>query len=47
MKSESGVSSVSQYVADVLALHVGCPELVVELDRKHELPLGEGLPLAM
>ncbi|WP_245906494.1 hypothetical protein [Mycolicibacterium palauense] len=37
----TGVSSVSQYVADVLAMHVGRDDLVVELGRK------EGLPLAM
>lgn len=37
----AGVSSVSQYVADVLAIHVGREDLVVELGRK------EGLPLAM
>lgn len=33
-------TSVSQYVADVLAIHVGHPELVRELDK-------EVLPLAM
>jgi hypothetical protein len=37
----AGVSSVSQYVADVLAMHVDREDLVVELGRK------EGLPLAM
>lgn len=37
----TGVSSVNQYVADVLALHVDRPDLVVELGLK------EGLPLAM
>lgn len=37
----TGVSSVSQYVADVLALHVDRRDLVVELGLK------EGLPLAM
>lgn len=37
----SCVSSVSQYVADVLAILVGREDLVVELGRK------EGLPLAM
>ncbi|WP_262490919.1 hypothetical protein [Mycobacterium simiae] len=37
----TGVSSVSQYVADILAIHVGREDLVVELGRK------EGLPLAM
>lgn len=47
LKSESGATSVSQYVADILAIHVGCPDLVTEVGRKHELPLGEGLPLAM
>lgn len=30
---EAASSSVSQYVADVLALHVGLPEHVVELNR--------------
>lgn len=39
---QSGVSSVSQDVADVLAEHVGRPDLVVELGREEE-----GLPLAM
>ena len=29
----SGVSSVSQYVADVLAIHVGLPALVCELNQ--------------
>lgn len=37
----TGVSSVSQYVADVLAMHVDRPDLVIELGVK------EGLPLAM
>lgn len=36
---EAGASSVSQYVADVLAMHVGKDDLVVELGRKEELPL--------
>lgn len=40
-QKSAGVSSVSQYVADVLAMHVGREDLVVELGRK------EGLPLAM
>lgn len=40
-QKRAGVSSVSQYVADVLAMHVGREDLVVELGRK------EGLPLAM
>jgi hypothetical protein len=39
---EAGVSSVSQYVADVLAMHIGRPDLVVELGREEE-----GLPLAI
>ena len=39
--AEAGLS-VSQYVADVLARHVGLPEYVRELDTKPE-----GLPLAM
>lgn len=34
--------SVSQYVADLLALHVGLPHLVRELDKDKEV-----LPLAM
>lgn len=33
---------VSQYLADLLAVHVGRPDLVSESDRKQE-----GLPLAM
>jgi hypothetical protein len=36
---KAGASSVSQYVADVLALHLGREDLVVELGRKEELPL--------
>lgn len=40
-QKQAGVSSVSQYVADVLAIHVGREDLVVELGHK------EGLPLAM
>jgi hypothetical protein len=40
--AEAGVSSLSQYVADLLALHVGLPHLVRELDKKTEV-----LPLAM
>ncbi|RDH75458.1 toxin-antitoxin system [Mycolicibacterium moriokaense] len=35
----AGVSSVSQYVADVLAIHVGREDLVVELGRREVLPL--------
>lgn len=31
--AESGVSSVSQYVADLLAIHVGLPALVRELNQ--------------
>ncbi|WP_241777330.1 toxin-antitoxin system [Mycobacterium intracellulare] len=38
----AGVSSVSQYVADLLAVHVGLPHLVRELNRDEEV-----LPLAM
>ncbi len=34
--------SISQYAADVLAQHVGRPDLVAELGREKE-----GLPLAM
>ncbi len=33
---------LSQYVADLLAIHVGRPDLVAELGRSEE-----GLPLAM
>jgi len=40
-QNASGVSSVSQYVADILAMHVDRHDLVVELGLK------EGLPLAM
>lgn len=36
---------MGQYVADVLAMHVGLPELVRELGRDQDQ--GEGLPLAM
>lgn len=36
---KSGASSLSQYVADVLAAHVGRDDLVVELGRNEELPL--------
>lgn len=32
-------TSVSQYVADVLAQHVGRPDLVREIDAKEVLPL--------
>lgn len=39
--AELGVP-MGQYVADVLAEHVGLPELVRELNRERE-----GLPLAM
>lgn len=31
--ADAGASSVSQYIADVLALHVGLPEHVRELDQ--------------
>ncbi|CQD23324.1 hypothetical protein BN000_05815 [Mycobacterium europaeum] len=47
MQREAGVKSAALYVADALALHVGRPDLVVELGRNRELPLGEELPLAM
>jgi hypothetical protein len=40
--AEAGMSSVSQYVADLLAMHVGLPHLVRELGREKEV-----LPLAM
>lgn len=37
---ESGVSSFSQYVSDVLAVHVGRPDLARELTKpQEELPL--------
>lgn len=39
LQRDSGVSSVSQYLADFLALHVGLPEHVRELDRQEVLPL--------
>lgn len=39
---EAGVSSLSQYVADLLAIHVGLPHLVRELGNDKEV-----LPLAM
>jgi len=32
--AESGVSSLSQYVADLLAIHVGMPELARELGQE-------------
>ena len=38
----AGVSSLSQYVADLLAIHVGLPHLARELDKEKEV-----LPLAM
>lgn len=45
MWRESGVSSVSQYVADIMALHAGRPDLVRELGKVGTV---EGvLPLAM
>lgn len=34
--------SLSQYVADLLAIHIGRPDLARDLGREHE-----GLPLAM
>ena len=40
--AQSGVSSMAQYLADVLALHAGRPDLVRELDRDKGV-----LPLAM
>jgi hypothetical protein len=39
---EAGASSVSQYVADLLAIHVGLPHLVRELGQDKEV-----LPLAI
>lgn len=47
LQCEAGVSSVSRFTADVLAFHVGRPDLVVELSRNHALPQQEELPLAM
>lgn len=41
LQGQAGVSSVSQYVGDVLAAHVGRDDLVAELGHK------EGLPLAI
>ncbi|QNI15346.1 toxin-antitoxin system [Mycobacterium kubicae] len=38
----AGASSLSQYLADLLAVHVGLPELAAELNRVEEV-----LPLAM
>jgi len=40
-KARAAGLPVSQYLADLLALHVGRPDLVRELGRE------EGLPLAM
>jgi hypothetical protein len=40
--AEAQGMSMSQYVADVMALHVGRPDLVLELGRKQQ----EELPLA-
>ena len=40
----AGASSLSQYVADLLAIHVGLPELAVELTGITEQ---EVLPLAI
>lgn len=42
MVAAAGVSSLSQYVADLLAIHVGLPHLVRELKQDKEV-----LPLAM
>ena len=41
--AQSGVSSIGQYMADLLALHVGRPDLVRELGKVDK----EVLPLAM
>jgi hypothetical protein len=38
LAAETGASSVSQYVADLLALHVGMPERLRELNQE-VLPL--------
>ncbi|GLC11125.1 hypothetical protein Mkiyose1665_57400 [Mycobacterium kiyosense] len=38
----AGASSLSQYLADLLAVHVGLPELAAELNRVEEV-----LPLAI
>ncbi|WP_084051813.1 hypothetical protein, partial [Mycobacterium avium] len=40
--AQSGVSSMAQYLADVLALHADRPDLVRELGKDHK----EVLPLA-
>ena len=47
MQFEAGVSSVSRYTADVLARHVGRPDLILEFMRDKSLPQQEELPLAM
>lgn len=41
--SEAGVS-VSQYVADLLAQHVGRPDLVRELDNQRRAPAADAWP---
>lgn len=41
-RRDAGATSLSQYLADLLAIHVGLPELAVELNRAEEV-----LPLAM
>ncbi|CAN7700765.1 hypothetical protein [Mycolicibacterium frederiksbergense] len=47
LTQQAGVRSIRQYVADVLAIHVGRPDLVVDLGQKQELPIEEELPLAI
>lgn len=47
--ANAGVSSASQYIADVLALHVGLPDHVLELNQmaivtKRKLPQLKGDP---
>lgn len=34
LRAEAGVGTMSQYVADILAEHVGRPDLVREIGRK-------------
>jgi hypothetical protein len=36
---QEGCTSISQYVADLLCMEVGRPDLVRELGRREELPL--------
>ncbi|WP_235631434.1 MULTISPECIES: toxin-antitoxin system [Mycolicibacterium] len=34
LRQEAGVKSMSQYIADLLAMHVGRPELARELNQE-------------